>query len=73
MPPLLKISCMITDVIRYTLSNCSYTECNDVCWDYLIAVGDDCPVVFHNQKYLQLWETLFSLCAPEHLFVGEGH
>ena len=66
------ISCILSDIIRLTLATCSYQDCNKVCWDYLIAVGDYCPKVFNNDEYLLLWETLFNQCVPNYLF-GGGH
>ena len=56
-------SCLITDIIRGTLSSCDYRNCNQVCWDYLMLIAHQCPVVFNNEKYLELWDTLFNLCA----------
>ena len=60
--PSLKISCLIPDVIKYTLSSCDYRDCNEICMDYLMAVSHQCPVVFNNDVYLQLWRTLFGIC-----------
>jgi len=57
-----KISCMLTDVIRYTLASCDYRECNKLCIDYLLQVLTYCPHVFNNERYTQLWSTLFNLC-----------
>ena len=57
------ISCMIIDVIKETLSTCNYTKCNQTCWDYLMYIGFHCPVVFNNERYTQLWETLFNICS----------
>ena len=56
------MSCYILDVIMSTLSKCDYNECNDMCRDYLIDVSTNCPVVFHNQEYERLWNTLFNIC-----------
>ena len=48
-----KISCMLTDVIRFTLASCDYRDCNQICINYLLQVGTHCPHV---------WNTLFNLC-----------
>ena len=65
MIPTLKISCLLTDVIKYTLASCDYRECDEKCYDYLMAVSYECPVVFHNEVYLELWNTLFQTCINE--------
>jgi len=56
------ISCMIVDVIKQTLSTCDYRDCNEICIDYLMEVSNQCPVVFNNEGYLALWNTLFQIC-----------
>ena len=59
------IDCMIVTVIKTTLAICNYTACNEECMDYLLTVSNECPVVFHNGVYEQLWQTLIpesSLC-----------
>ena len=58
-----KISCFMTDVIRLTLSSCDYRYCNEQCFDYIMAVLNECPNVFDNQVYLELWNTLFKICS----------
>ncbi len=55
-------SCNLVDVIKSTLSLCSWVICNNECREYLIFVGDECPVVFHNEKYEELWEILMNVC-----------
>ena len=57
-----QISCFLLDVIFLTLSNCDYRDCNEICMDYLMEVSDNCPVVFNNERYLELWNTLFNIC-----------
>jgi len=57
-----EISCLITDVIRLTLASCDYNDCDQLCNDYLMSVADGCPVVFNNEVYLELWNTLFRIC-----------
>jgi hypothetical protein len=57
-----EINCLITDVIRITLSTCDYRDCNELCKNYLINVAYECPVVFHNEVYESLWNTLFNIC-----------
>ena len=57
-----QISCMINDIINLTLASCDYRDCNEICMDYLMEVAHQCPVVFHNEKYLELWNTLFKIC-----------
>ena len=61
------INCMLVNVINTTLETCDYNLCADACRDYLWAVAYNCPVVFHNQTYQELWRTLISICY------GEGH
>ena len=56
------ISCMLVDVIKYTLSACDYRNCDERCFDYLLEVSNECPVVFHNQQYTLLWNSLFRIC-----------
>ena len=56
------ISCTFIDVINLTLASCDYTNCNETCYDYLMNVADECPVVFNNEEYLRLWNTLFDIC-----------
>lgn len=60
-----QISCLITDVIKLTLASCDWRDCDEVCHDYLMAVADHCPVVFHNEVYLELWNALFKICSPQ--------
>lgn len=57
-----KISCLISDIIRYTLASCDYRDCDEKCMDYLLAVAHECPVAFNNEMYLRLWNTLFNIC-----------
>ena len=57
-----QINCFIVDVIKITLSTCDYSKCTDPCRDYLLNVADNCDVIFHNQGYLNLWNTLFNIC-----------
>ena len=57
-----KISCFLLDVIRETLASCDYRDCNEICIDYLMEVSTQCPVVFNNEGYLALWNTLFQIC-----------
>ena len=59
---MIQISCMITDIINLTLASCDYRDCNEICIDYLMEVANECPVVFHNEVYLELWNTLFKIC-----------
>ena len=59
---MIQISCMITDIINLTLASCDYRNCDEICMDYLMEVANECPVVFHNEVYLELWNTLFKIC-----------
>ena len=59
---MIQISCMITDIINLTLASCDYRNCDEICMDYLMEVAHECPVVFHNEVYLELWNTLFKIC-----------
>jgi len=61
------INCMLVNVMKSTLSICDYRECNEKCFDYLMEVGNQCPIVFNNEKYLELWNRLFNIC----LDIGE--
>jgi hypothetical protein len=61
-PPSIEMSCIITDVIRSTLAICDYRNCDEKCFDYLLDVSYDCPVVFHNEQYTLLWNSLFRIC-----------
>ena len=58
-----QFSCLITDVIRQTLSTCDYYNCNGLWMDYLMYVANNCSVVFNNEKYTELWNALFNICA----------
>ena len=60
------IDCLIISVIKNTLAICNYTLCSDECRDYLIDVGNECPVVFHNEVYTELWRTLINNCIEGH-------
>jgi len=57
-----KISCMLVDVIRSTFAICDYRECDEKCMDYLMDVGFECPIVFNNERYSELWLTLYNIC-----------
>jgi len=59
-----QINCFIIDIINLTLASCDYSNCDDSCRDYLMNVANNCPVIFHNQGYLNLWNTLFHICFP---------
>jgi hypothetical protein len=63
MKPLVEFSCMLIDVINDTLAACDYRDCNQVCMNYLMYVSSKCPHVFNNERYLELWNTLFDICA----------
>jgi len=54
---------MLVSVINNTLDTCSYQNCSVACFNYLLLVVDNCPVVFNNETYTQLWRTLITLCA----------
>ena len=56
-----KISCLITDVIRDTLSTCDYRDCNEICNDYLMEVSHKNPIN-NNEDYLEFWNTLLKFC-----------
>jgi hypothetical protein len=56
-------NCLITDVIRTTLSSCDYNNCTQLCMDYLLYIGYNCPFVFNNDVYVELWSSLFDICA----------
>lgn len=62
-PPSLINECLITDIINLTLSTCDYNNCTKLCEQFLMSVAYECPVVFHNTVYLQLWETLYLICS----------
>ena len=62
-----KISCFLIDVIQLTLAACNYSNCNRVCVDYLMEVSQECPVVFNNERYLELWNTLFNICLDKEI------
>ena len=57
-----KISCMLIDVINLTLASCDFRNCNEICMNYLMNVSNNCPHVFNNEKYLELWISLFNIC-----------
>ena len=57
------VSCMLIDVINNTLATCNYKACSIECVNYLIEVVNQCPRVFNNETYTQLWLTLFNLCS----------
>lgn len=61
------INCMLVNVINKTLETCDYSSCSDECRNYLWSVANNCPVVFHNLTYQDLWRTLITLCY------GDGH
>ena len=74
-PPIPKdisINCFLVDVIRLTLASCDYRDCDEVCYDYLNEVSHTCPIVFHNEQYTLLWNSLFRICSDidkqSHLF-----
>ena len=56
------ISCLITDIIRTTLTICNYQNCDHNCSQYLLDVAGNCDEVFHNERYLELWNTLINIC-----------
>jgi len=58
-----EISCMLVDVIKTTLAICDYKFCDEACYDYLMEVSYGCPVVFHNEQYTLLWNSLFRICS----------
>ncbi len=60
------ISCMMIDVIKDTLDTCDWQECSEMCRTYLWQVAFECPVVFHNETYKSLWDTLIHICFPKH-------
>ena len=59
------ISCLLTDVIRLTLATCDYRNCSDTCLNYLLYVGYNCSTIFNNEKYGELWNTLFDICEKD--------
>ena len=59
------ISCIISDIIRNTLTICNYQNCNHNCSQYLLDVAGNCLSIFNNQQYLELWNTLINICFTE--------
>ena len=59
------ISCLITDIIRNTLSICDYENCNHICSQYLLNVAGNCANIFNNEQYLELWNTLINICFTD--------
>jgi 5-methylthioribose kinase len=57
---------MLVSVINTTLDTCNYQNCSDACINYLFSVVNNCPVVFNNETYSQLWRTLIQLCYGGH-------
>ena len=57
------ITCTLIEVINNTLATCDYKACSVACMNYLLAVVNECPKVFNNETYTQLWLTLFNLCS----------
>ena len=60
------INCMLVKAINTTLDTCNYTLCSNTCRDYLWTVANNCPHVFNNETYEELWRTLISLCYGGH-------
>lgn len=60
---LIKFSCMLIDVINDTLAACDYRNCNKICMTYLMSIVKECPDVFNHDRYLELWRSLFEICA----------
>ena len=53
---------MLVDVINNTLATCDWRNCDQACYDYLMEISYGCPVVFHNEQYTLLWNSLFRIC-----------
>ena len=60
-----EISCMIIDVIKDTLASCDYQNCSDTCFEYLLEVSKECQIVFHNERYEELWHSLIHICLTQ--------
>ena len=61
------MDCMLVDVIKQTLSSCDYSYCTEVCFTYLLDLGNECQVVFNNERYLELWNSLIQICLTQNL------
>ena len=61
-----EFSCLLTDVIRTTLTRCSYETCSEECRNYLWGGAFECNQVFNNDTYDALWRTLIAICFPSH-------
>lgn len=59
------MSCMIVTVIKTTLAACDFTKCNQFCMNYLLQVSTQCPRIFNNQEYLNVWNSIFDICARQ--------
>jgi hypothetical protein len=57
------MNCFLTDVVKNTLASCDYTSCNQICMNYIMNVAYQCPVVFNNDVYKQLWYSLYDICS----------
>ena len=57
------LTCFLVDVVKNTLATCDYRDCDQRCIDYLVEVSYGCPVVFHNEQYTLLWNSLFRICS----------
>jgi len=56
------MDCFLTHVIKNTLASCDYSNCNQLCMNYIMSVAYQCPIVFNNEVYKELWESLFDIC-----------
>ena len=61
------MDCNLSDVIRITLATCNYSDCSDACYNYLLELAFECNVVFHNERYLELWSSLIHMCFNQEL------
>ena len=55
--------CILNDIIQHTLANCYGVACDIICHDYLIDIANNCSIVFNNNEYLRLWNSLYNICS----------
>ena len=46
------------DILRTTLATCEPEKCTTSCFDYLMNLGFQCPMIFQNEEYNKMWKDL---------------
>ncbi len=62
-PP--EIICKMLDILQTTLATCEPQNCSTSCFNYLMNLGLQCPMIFQHEEYNEMWKGLIDDCVSQ--------